>query len=55
MASWLKNRLDARALERAAHVFRQRQWHDAPGKSPVVSSTIAHLTYRARTLRKGGA
>jgi hypothetical protein len=51
VTSWLRDRADARALERAVRVFERREWKDAPGRNPVVADAVAHLGYRAKTLR----
>ena len=52
MIGYLRRRLDARTLRRAADVFTRRGWVDAPGRAPVVAGTVAHLRYRVNTLRE---
>ena len=48
----LRNRRDARALQRAVRVFERREWKDVPGYAPVIEDALAHLRYRVKTLRE---
>jgi hypothetical protein len=49
----LRDWADARTLSRAERIFYRRQWNDVPGYAPTVATTVAHLRYRAKTLRTG--